>query len=41
MLVMSDIGGTTMGNNSNNNGLGFWQLVGAVLLALIIFSEIG
>lgn len=28
-------------NNSNGGGLGFWGMVGAVLLALIIFSLIG
>ena len=32
-----------MANNNNNNGggLSFWGLVGAVLVALIIFAVIG
>lgn len=28
-------------SNNNGGGLGFWQIVGAVILALVIFSEIG
>ena len=28
-----------MSNNNNGNGLTFWGVVGAVLLALIVFSE--
>lgn len=27
--------------NNNGNGLGFWGMVGAVLVALIIFALIG
>ncbi len=26
-------------NNNNGNGLTFWGVVGAVLMALIVFSE--
>lgn len=28
-------------NNDNGGGLGFWGMVGAVLLALFIFSLVG
>ena len=28
-------------NNNNGGGLGFWGMVGAVLLALFIFSLVG
>lgn len=30
-----------MANNNNGGGMSFWGVVGAVLLALIIFSLIG
>lgn len=30
-----------MANNGNGGGLGFWGMVGAVLVALIIFALIG
>lgn len=30
-----------MSSNNNSDGLSFWQVVGAVIVALVIFSEIG
>ncbi len=30
-----------MANNNNGGGLSFWGMVGAVLVALIIFAVIG
>ena len=32
---------TSAKNNNNGGGLGFWGMVGAVLLALFIFSLVG
>ena len=41
-IYILQIGGIKMSSRNNNGGgLGFWQMVGAVILALIIFSEIG
>lgn len=28
-------------NNNNNGGMSFWGMVGAILVALVIFSVIG